>query len=243
MVYGPCTSRRYVVGRGARQLLFKVRVGVRAIILSLLAYLFVLPLPSAAQGAVGGFSTLPLPGGLAITLPQTWRPVDAVMERQVSATLDTILPQVKDSLLQASLSHGKPVQILNATDGDNSLRTLNLNAAPAPGASPATFANASEDELATALGPLCRTIGQMLTQVKGRLISCSRAERLFAGGRAVALTRYLRTGPSGFVSVWLVQYPDDNAVYSLTLSAPQADESTAEPVFRGIWESLQFGQR
>jgi hypothetical protein len=118
-----------------------VRVGLRAIILGLLAYLFVLPLPSAAQGAVGGFSTLPLPGGLAITLPQTWRPVDAVMERLVSATLDTILPQVKDSLLQASLSHGKPVQILNATDGDHSLRTLNLNAAPAPGASPAVWRN------------------------------------------------------------------------------------------------------
>jgi hypothetical protein len=83
----------------------------------------------------------------------------------------------------------------------------------------------------------------MLRQVKGRLISCNRAERQFAGGRAVALTRYLRTGPSGFVSVWLVQYPDDNVVYSLTLSAPQTDAATAEPVFRGIWESLQFGQR
>jgi hypothetical protein len=83
----------------------------------------------------------------------------------------------------------------------------------------------------------------MLTQVNSRLISCNRAERLSAGGRAVALTRYQRAGPSGFVSVWLVQYPDDNVVYSLTLSAPQADEASAEPVFRGIWESLQFGPR
>jgi hypothetical protein len=80
-------------------------------VLSLLAYLFVLPPPSAAQGSVGGFSTQPLPGGLAITLPQTWRPVDAGMERQVSAALDTIFPKVKDSLFQAALSHGKPVQL------------------------------------------------------------------------------------------------------------------------------------
>ena len=216
---------------------------MRRPVLSLIAYLFILPLPSAAQGAVGGFTTLPLPGGLAITLPQTWRPVDAATERQVRATIDTIFPKVKDSLFQAALSHGKPVQVLNATDGGHPLHTLNLNATPAPGATTATFANASEDELATALRPLCQTIGQMLTQVKGRLISCSPAERQFAGGRTVALTRYLRTGPSGFVSVWLVQYPDDNVVYSLTMSAPQTDESTAEPVFRGIWESLQFGPR
>jgi len=33
------------------------------------------------------------------------------MERQVSAALDTIFPKVKDSLFQAALSHGKPVQL------------------------------------------------------------------------------------------------------------------------------------
>jgi hypothetical protein len=212
-------------------------------VLILMAYLFILPLRAVAQDAVGGFTTLPLAGGLAITLPQTWRPVDAATEMQVRATIDTIFPKVKDSLFQAALSRGKPIQVLNATDGDHPLHTLNLNAAPAPGANAATFASASEDDLATALGPLCRTIGQMLTQVNSRLISCDRAERLFASGRAVALTRYLRAGPRGFVSVWLVQYPDDNVVYSLTMSAPQTDEATAEPAFRGIWESLQFGPR
>lgn len=80
-------------------------------------------------------------------------------------------------------------------------------------------------------------------QAKGRLVSCSKAERRVVAGRAVVLTRYVRAGPGGFVSVWLVQYPDDNVLYSLTLNAPQSEEMTVEPVFRSIWESLQFGQR
>jgi hypothetical protein len=198
---------------------------------------------NAQQASLAGFSTHQLTGGVAITLPQAWRPLDAAMERQVNAAMDTLFPKIKDSVFQAALSRGKPIQLLNSLDGDHPLRSLNLNAAPAPGATPTIFATASNDELARALGPLCQTIGQLLTQAKARLVSCSKAERRLAGGRAVALTRYVRAGPNGFVSVWLVQYPDDNVLYSLTLNAPQSDESIVEPVFRGIWESLQFGPR
>lgn len=218
-------------------------VRVRNTLLGALVYAFALPSPSAAQASLAGFSTHRLIGGVVITLPQAWRPLDAGTEGKVNAAMDTLFPKVKDSTFQAALSRGKPVQLLNATDGGHPVRSLNLNAAPAPGATPATFAAASDDELAQALGPLCQTIGQLLVQAKGRLVSCSRAERRLVGGRAVALTRYVRAGPNGFVSVWLVQYPDDNVLYSLTLNAPQTDEGTVEPVFRGIWESLQFGQR
>jgi len=84
---------------------------------------------------------------------------------------------------------------------------------------------------------------QLLTQARNRLISCSRAERRTAGGRSVALTRYVRSGPAGFLSVWLVQYPDENVVYSLTMNAPQAEEAAAAPVFQAIWESINFGAR
>lgn len=214
---------------------------MRTALLSGLTYLF-LNLPAcAAQESAAGSVTHPLPGGLTIALPQTWHPVDAATEQRVRATIDTLFPKVKDSLFQAAMKRGKPVMLLNATDGDNPLRSLNLNAAPAPGATPAMFAAASEDDLAKMLGPLCQTIGQLLTQARGRLVSCNRPERISASGRDVALTRYVRAGPSGFVSVWLVQYPDDNVVYSLTLSAPQADEVVVEPVFRGVWESLRMG--
>lgn len=218
-------------------------VPVRATLLSAFVYLVLLPSPSLAQVSLAGFSTHRLTGGVAISLPQAWRPLDAATEHKVSAAMDTLFPKIKDSAFQAALSRGKPVQLLNATDGDHPVRSLNLNAAPAPGATPAIFATASDDELARALGPLCQTIGQLLVQAKGRLVSCNKAERRLVAGRAVALTRYVRAGPSGFVSVWLVQYPDDNVLYSLTLNAPQVDEAAVEPVFRSIWESLQFGQR
>jgi hypothetical protein len=218
-----------------------IGVRVRAALLGAFLYLLILPSPSSAQASLAGFSTLRLTGGVAITLPQAWRRLDAAMESKVNAAMDTIFPKVKDSLFQAALSRGKPVQLLNAIDGDHPVRSLNLNAAPAPGAAPTTFSAASDDELAKALGPLCQTIGQLLVQAKGRLVSCSKAERRLVAGRAAALTRYVRTGPSGFVSVWLVQYPDDNVLYSLTLNAPQTDEATVEPVYRNIWESLQFG--
>jgi hypothetical protein len=66
---------------------------VRRPVLILLAYLFILPLRSVAQDAVGGFTTLPLAAGLAITLPQSWRPVDAAMEMQVRATIDPSFPR------------------------------------------------------------------------------------------------------------------------------------------------------
>jgi hypothetical protein len=204
-------------------------------------YLIILPSPSSAQSPLAGLRTLRLTGGVGITLPQPWRGLDAAMESKVNAAMDTIFPKVKDSLFQTALSRGKPVQLLNAIDGDHPVRSLNLNAAPAPGATPATFAAASDDELAKVLGPLCEMIGQLMVQAKGRLVSCSKAERRLVAGRAAALTRYVRTGPTGFVSVWLVQYPDDNVLYSLTLNAPQTDEATVEPVYRSIWESLQFG--
>ncbi|HEY7637262.1 MAG TPA: hypothetical protein VH763_17045 [Gemmatimonadales bacterium] len=219
-----------------------LRLPLPVAVLGALVYLLALPSPSTAQTSLVGFSTLRLTGGVAITLPEAWHRVDAATESKINGAMDTIFPKVKDSVFQAAMSRGRPIQLLNATDGEHPVRSLNLNAAPAPGATAATFADASDEELARALSPLCPTIGQLLAQAKGRLISCSKAERRLVGGRVVALTRYVRTGPSGFVSVWLVQYPEDNVLYSLTLNAPQADEKTVEPVYRGIWESLAFGQ-
>jgi hypothetical protein len=75
--------------------------------------------PSAAQAPVDGYTTYPLAGGLAITLPQTWHQVDVAAESRLRAAIDTVLPKIKDSLLQASLTSGKPVQFFNATDGDH----------------------------------------------------------------------------------------------------------------------------
>ena len=180
---------------------------------------------------------------MAITLPVSWQRADAAQEQQLNAAMDTLFPRVKDSLFQASLRNGKPVQLIIATDQDHPQRTLSLNAAPAPGASAQSFTNASDADLAKALGSLCQAVGQLLSQAGSRLVSCSQPNRLVVGDRATALTRYVRSGPTGFVSVWLVQYPDASVVYSLTLGGPQTDEAVIEPVFRDIWESLRFGTR
>lgn len=75
---------------------------MRTTLLSVLTCLF-LNLPTcAAQDSVAGSVTHPLPGGLTIALPQTWRPVDAVTEQRVRATIDTLFPKVKDSPRRSS---------------------------------------------------------------------------------------------------------------------------------------------
>ena len=158
---------------------------MRATLLSALMYLLILPSPSSAQASLAGLRTLRLTGGVAITLPQAWRRLDAAMESKVNAAMDTIFPKVKDSLFQTALSRGKPVQLLNAIDGDNPVRSLNLNAAPAPGATPATFAAASDDELAKALGPLCETIGQLMVSTStGITFALSAVSRLWTEAQA-----------------------------------------------------------
>jgi hypothetical protein len=74
-----------------------------------------------------------------------------------------------------------------------------------------------------------------------RVISCDPAvvDRA-AGGRTIAITRMVRSGRLGFVTLWIAQIPDKDVVYTLTLSAPQADQSRYEPLFRTIWRSVEI---
>jgi hypothetical protein len=73
-----------------------------------------------------------------------------------------------------------------------------------------------------------------------RLVSCDPAQVDQAAGRTIAITRLVRSSPAGFITLWVVQFPDEDVVYTLTLAAPQAEESRYEPLFRIIWRSVQI---
>jgi len=77
-----------------------------------------------------------------------------------------------------------------------------------------------------------------LGRMGARVVSCDPAVIDHAAGRTVAITRFVRSGAAGLVSAWLVQFPDNDVIYTLTLSAPQAAESRYEPLFRRIWRSV-----
>jgi hypothetical protein len=80
----------------------------------------------------------------------------------------------------------------------------------------------------------------MAQQLNQRLVTCHPARALKVKTRTAALTEYVRTGPTGPVHVWVVQFPDDNVVFTLTLSCLESERVKEEPVLRQIWESIKI---
>jgi len=81
---------------------------------------------------------------------------------------------------------------------------------------------------------------QMLAQLRARVLTCDPARVDRKTGHTIAITRLVRSGPHGFVTVWLAQYPAKDVIYTLTLSAPQLQESRYSRLFETIWRSVKI---
>lgn len=179
-------------------------------------------------------------GGITVSLPRDWQPVDAAeraaTERRVAAALST----TKDSLMQAALRNGQPVFLLREAKPGVADLGANINAAPSPGARVGAFDMATADQLNQAMAGFCNSFAQVLQSGGGRLIRCDDATLEHIGGHAASVRSMVRTGPSGFVSIWIVQFPDQDVIYTLTLTAPQAQAAGVTPMFQQIWRSMRI---
>jgi hypothetical protein len=80
----------------------------------------------------------------------------------------------------------------------------------------------------------------MLGRLRARVITCDPARVDREAGSTIAITRLVRSGPKGFVTLWLAQFPANNVIYTLTLSAPQAQEESYSQLFQTIWRSVSI---
>ena len=199
-----------------------------------------LSLRALAQAAPSHANVYELRGGIRIALPSSWHPVDSATAKRIQSVTDTLLPDVKDSAVQADLRRGTPIRLLDASDAARPGWSLDLNVSPSPGATESTFTKSTSQEVASMLGPLCGELGQLSRLMGMRVVACAPAVKTMVRGQGAALTRYVRSGSSGFFTSWLMQYPDRNVVYSLTLRAPSRDEQAAIEVFRHIWKSVNI---
>ena len=163
-----------------------------------------------------------LSGGITLALPATWVPLSDSAEKKSAQIVDTALLNTHDTLLQASLKHGMPVFLLHETAPGRTVPSANFNAAPAPGATPASLDALTPQQIAAAFAPYCNSLRTMIEGLGARIVSCDSAQTDRAAGRTISIIRYVRTGPAGFVTVWLAQYFDKGVVYTLTLSAPSS---------------------
>lgn len=196
-------------------------------------------LSTAAAQSPGDSLTPRHPGnGITVLLPASWHPLDDSQRAEVSRITDTLLTNAKDSAIRASMQAGRPITLLQEISPAGASPGVSLNVAPSPGATRTTFDGVSPQDVAEALAQLCPSIGSIVAQMQARLISCDRAVTDQADGHTLAVTHLVRSGPTGFVTMWLAQYPDKDVVYTLTLSAPQAEEARYQPLFQQIWRSF-----
>jgi hypothetical protein len=194
----------------------------------------------SAQATEDSLARRDLPGGFSVALPVTWRPLSDSAQLRASRVLDTVFLHSRDSLLRASVKNGKPIILLHETAPGRPDPSASFNAAPAPGTTPTSFDGATPAQVAAALAPLCNSMREGLGRLGARVVTCDPAQVDRAAGRAIAVTRLVRSGRLGFVTLWLAQFPDKDVVYTLTLSAPQAEESRYWPLFRTIWRSVEI---
>jgi hypothetical protein len=192
----------------------------------------------AAQASDDSLTRRQVLGGLSVVLPASWRPLSDSTRESIKRIEDTLFPHVRDTLLQASLKNGRPITLLHERAPGHLDPSASLNAAPAPGTRASSFSSVSPSQVAAVLAPLCNAMRAVVAQMGARLISCDPAVTDQAAGRTIAVTRLVRSGREGFVTVWLAQFPDRDVVYTLTLAAPQAEESQYQPLFRTIWRSV-----
>ena len=193
-----------------------------------------------AQRSGDSLTRRQLAGGLSVALPAAWVPLNDSAQANVNRILDTTLLNSRDTLLQASLRNGKPVMLLHERAPGHAEPSASFNAAPAPGTTSGAFASATPAQVAAALVPLCNVMSEVAGRMGVRVVSCDPAQVDQAAGRTIAITRLVRSSQAGFVTLWVVQFPDRDVVYTLTLAAPQAEESRYEPLFRIIWRSVEI---
>lgn len=193
-----------------------------------------------AQATSDSLTPRVLPGGLSVALPASWRALSESAQSKVNRIVDTVLLNSRDSVLQASLKNGTPMILLQETAPGRPELSVSINAAPSPGTVPTTFDAATPAEVAAALAPICNSMRDVATRMDMRLVSCEPAQVDRAADRTIAVTRLVRTGRQGFVTVWLAQFPDRDVIYTLTLSAPQAEESRYATLFRTIWRTVEI---
>jgi hypothetical protein len=179
-----------------------------------------------------------LPGGISVPLPTSWKPVSDSTQKHLNGVVDTLLRNSTDSMLQAGLRNGRPVILLNETQPEHSDPSAIVNVAPAPGVTATTFDGMSDADLAGALAAICPSLRDAIGRMGFKIIACDPAVADRGAGRTISITRYVRSSETGFVTTWMAQFPDKDVLYTLTLTAPQADAAFYGPMFREIWRGV-----
>jgi hypothetical protein len=196
--------------------------------------------PLEAQVPIDSLTRRHLPGGLSIALPTSWEPLNDSTRAYIGRIADTALGHTRDTLLQASLRNGRPVTLLHERAPGRLDPSASFNVAPAPGATSTSLNSLTPAQVSTAFAPVCSAMREVAGHIGARVITCDPAVADHAAGRTIAITRLVRSGRLGFVALWLAQFPDKDVVYTLTLSAPQAEQALYERFYRTIWRSVEI---
>ena len=196
--------------------------------------------PLQAQISADTLTRRHLAGGISLALPASWKPLSDSLQANISRTLDTVFEHSRDSLIRTSLKRGRPITLLHERARGVLDPSASFNVTPSPGTTPTTFSSLTAAQVATGLAFLCGTMREGLGRMGARVVSCDPAVTDHGAGRTIAITQLVRSGAAGFVTVWLVQFPDKDVLYTLTLSAPQAEQSRYEQLFRTIWRSVEI---
>lgn len=195
--------------------------------------------PLAAQPpALDSLRTRTLPGGLAVALPERWRPLPGVVQDAVMRTLGAAAAVARDSVLRAAFAAGQPAMLLYEIEPGVPDLSANLNVAPSPGLRPTSFGDATPAQRQLALAPLCDGVRALVTRLGGTVATCGSPTFETVGTRTIAVTRLVRSGASGPVTAWVAQYPDDDVIWTLTVTVPETREAELRAVALRIRRSL-----
>ena len=214
--------------------------GMRDLLVAIAVLTLCLGRPVRAQSPADSLTVRRLPGSITLVLPASWVPVSDSTRARIGQVMDTAFEHSRDTLLQASLRYGKPMILLHEAARGATDLSGSFNAAPSPGTTTSAWDAATPDQITAALASLCGSMTQLLAQLRARVISCDPARVDRETGHTIAITRFVRSGPRGFVTVWVAQYPAKDVIYTLTLSAAQAQEAHYSQVFETIWRSVKI---
>ena len=182
-----------------------------------------------------------LPGNITLLLPSSWVPLSDTARVRIRRVTDTALEHSHDTLLQASLQNGKPMELLHETAPGQPDPSASFNAAASPGTTRGAWDAATPEQITAALASLCGSVADMMGRLGARVITCDPPRIDREAGGTIAITRLVRSGPNkGVVTVWIAQFPANDVIYTLTLSAPQAQEERYQRLFQAIWRSVNI---
>jgi hypothetical protein len=181
-----------------------------------------------------------LSSGIVLSIPAGWQLRDSISNARIRSVTDSVLSKVQNKALREDLQVGRPQVLFAAHHPTKTAESVNLNAARSPGTTAGDLTGLSDSAIAKRLEQACPALGEMVQRMNGRLITCHPARALKVKTRTAALMEYVRTGPTGPVHTWLVQFPDNNVVFTLTLSCLESERAQEEPVLRQIWESIEI---